>query len=135
MVAVADFEYRWAEGRKTPAPPRKFSRPLWPEPRSSTYENTALARTIASVKCWGRARESLRGRAARVVGVFGVANLACDLDDVPSCGSRAPRRVATRDLSSILSLLWPLLLAFTLPQLVFFRFYAWGIRHSFDQCD
>jgi hypothetical protein len=34
-----------------------------------------------------------------------------------------------------LALLWPLLLAFTLPQLVFFRFYAWGIRHSFDQCD
>jgi hypothetical protein len=33
-----------------------------------------------------------------VVGVFGVANLACDLDErrVPSCGSRAPRRVVTR---------------------------------------
>jgi hypothetical protein len=45
-----------------------------------------------------RGSSSLRGRAARVVGVFGVANLACDLDDVPSCGSRAPRRVATRDL-------------------------------------
>jgi hypothetical protein len=43
--------------------------------------------------------------------------------------------VSPHDLSSMFSLLWPLLLAFTLPQLVFFRFYAWGIRHSFDQRD
>ncbi len=37
---------------------------------------------------------SLRGRDPRVVGVFGVADLACDLGDrrVPSCyGSRASR--------------------------------------------
>jgi hypothetical protein len=39
----------------------------------------------------------------------------------------APRDVSPHDLSSIFSLLWPLLLAFTLPQLVFFRFYAWGM--------
>jgi hypothetical protein len=51
-----------------------------------------------------RGSSSLRGRAARVVGVFGVANLACDLDDVPSCGSRAPRRVATRFIVILVAL-------------------------------
>jgi hypothetical protein len=51
-----------------------------------------------------RGSSSLRGRDPRVVGVFGVANLACDLDErrVPSCGSRAPRRVATRFIVHIL---------------------------------
>ena len=42
--------------------------------------------------------------------------------------------VSPHELRSMFSLLWPLLLAFTLPQLVFFPFYAWDIRHSFDQC-
>jgi hypothetical protein len=47
---------RIARGGRRARPPRRpenFSRP---GPRSSTYEYTALARTIASVKCWGRAR-------------------------------------------------------------------------------
>jgi len=32
MVAVADFEYRWAEGRKTFAPLRKFFTPTMARP-------------------------------------------------------------------------------------------------------